>query len=74
MPQPAVAPRPVVVPPKPPRVTPSPPKTPVPQARTYVRAERPKPARRNPMRSVLVMVVLTTVIASTTAVAFGAIR
>ncbi|GAA2400692.1 hypothetical protein GCM10010404_68130 [Nonomuraea africana] len=62
------------MPPKPVEATPSPPRTAVPQRRTYIRAEPPRPPRRNPIRSVLVMVVLTTVIASTTAVAFGAIR
>ncbi|HUR08512.1 MAG TPA: hypothetical protein VM347_38650 [Nonomuraea sp.] len=43
---------------------------------TYVRARRAEPPRprKNPLGTVLLMVVLTTAIASTTAVAFAAVR
>jgi hypothetical protein len=51
--------------------------TPTPAAKD-VRAYAPHPVtplkRPNPLATVLIMVVLTTVIASTTAVAFGAVR
>ncbi|MFI7446307.1 hypothetical protein ACIBQX_02295 [Nonomuraea sp. NPDC049714] len=57
------------------RPTPSP--TPTPSVKD-VRAYAPHPIaplkRPNPLATVLIMVVLTTVIASTTAVAFGAVR
>jgi hypothetical protein len=57
------------------RPTPSP--TPTPTAKD-ARAYAPNPVaplkRPNPLATVLIMVVLATVIASTTAVAFGAVR
>lgn len=59
------------------RPTPSPTPTPTPTAKD-ARAYAPNPVaplkRPNPLATVLIMVVLTTVIASTTAVAFGAVR
>ncbi|GGP06523.1 hypothetical protein GCM10012278_30480 [Nonomuraea glycinis] len=63
--------------PDPVRPTPSPTPTPTPTAKD-ARAYAPNPVaplkRPNPLATVLIMVVLTTVIASTTAVAFGAVR
>lgn len=65
--------------PAPGRPTPSPTPSPTPTpAAKDVRAYAPHPVtpikRPNPLATVLIMVVLTTVIASTTAVAFGAVR
>lgn len=74
---PHVAPQPVRVKPAKPTPKPTPtikptPKPPVAYVRAY-RAPPPRP-RKNPLGTVLLMVVLTTAIASTTAVAFAAVR
>ncbi len=61
--------------PAPVRPTPTPTPTPtVTEARAYAPQTVVPHRRPNPLATVLIMVVLTTVIASTTAVAFGAVR
>ncbi|WP_188193354.1 hypothetical protein [Nonomuraea sp. SYSU D8015] len=59
-----------------PSPSPSPTPTPSPKATPRVHAKEvaPPPRRKNPLATVLVMVVLVTAIASTTAVAFGSRR
>ncbi|MGI5291305.1 hypothetical protein ACQEVF_49470 [Nonomuraea polychroma] len=80
-PRPRAAPRPdprrmtaVRVPSPSPTATATPPPTPTATSRVRVKQVLPPPRRTNPLGNVLVMVVLVSVIASTTAVAFGTRR